>query len=68
MPIGILLIVIVISLLVVALILYYESSEGYYEKEIDKAFSNMEKGITTVITDGPNGTFSVKKTKDGKKL
>lgn len=67
MTIGILL-WIVIFLLVCGLILYYEVTGGYYGREIDKAFKNMEKGITTEITDLPNGSFSVKKTKDGKKL
>ena len=60
--------IIVISLLLVGLILYYEVTGGYYGREIDKAFKDMEKGITTEITDLPNGSFSVKKTKDGKKL
>ena len=60
--------IIVISLLLVGLILYYEVTGGYYGREIDKAFKDMEKGITTEITDLPNGAFSVKKYKDGKKL
>ena len=60
--------IIVISLLLVGLILYCEISGGYYGREIDKAFKDMEKGITTEITDLPNGSFSVKKYKDGKKL
>ena len=67
MTIGILLLIIIISLLVLGLILYYEIGGDYYGKEIDKAFKDMEKGITTVITDEANGSFSVKKTKDGKK-
>lgn len=60
--------IIVISLLLVGLILYYEVTGGYYGREIDKAFKDMDKGITTVITDEPNGSFSVEKYKDGKKL
>lgn len=68
MTIGILLIIIVISLLVLGLILYYEISGGDYGREIDKAFKDIEKDITTVITDGPKGSFTVKKYKDGKKL
>ena len=68
MTICILLIIIVISLLVLGFILYYKIGGGYYGKEIDKAFKDMEKGITTIITDEPNGAFSVKKYKDGKKL
>ena len=68
MTIGILLSVIVISLLVFGLMLYNDFRRSYYEKEIDKAFKDMEKGITTVMTDEANGSFSVKKTKDGKKL
>lgn len=68
MTIGILLIIIVISLLAFGLELYYEIRGGDYGREIDKAIKDMEKGITTVITDEPNGAFSVKKYKDGKKL
>lgn len=68
MTIGILLIIIVISLLGFGLTLYYEIRGCDYGREIDKAFKDMEKGITTVITDEPNGAFSVKKFKDGKKL
>ena len=68
MSIGILIIIIVISLLVFGLILYYEIRGDYYGREIDKAFKDIEKGITTVITDEPNGAFSVEKYKDGKKL
>ena len=68
MTIDILLIIIAISLLVFGLTLYYEIRGGYYGREIDKAFKDTEKGITTVITDEPNGSFSVKKIKDGKKL
>ncbi len=68
MTIGILLIIIIISLLVFGLMLYYEIRGGNYGREIDKAFKDMEKGITTEITDLPNGSFTVKKHKDGKKL
>ena len=68
MTIGILLIIIVISLLVFGLILCNEINGGVYGKEIDKAFKKKEKGITTIITEDSDGSFSVKKTKDGKKL
>lgn len=68
MTIGILLIIIAISLLVFGIILYNDITGGVYGEEIDKAFKDAEKGITTIITDDPNGSFSVKKTKDGKKL
>ena len=68
MTIGILLIILVISLLSYGLVFYYEIRGGFYGREIDKAIKDMEKGITTVITDVPNGTFSVKKTKYEKKL
>lgn len=62
------LLIIAIFLLAVGLILYYEISGGGYGREIDKAFKDMEKGITTEITDLPNRGFSVRKYKDGKKL
>lgn len=69
MTIGILLIIIIISLLVFGLILCNEINGGVYGKEIDKAFKDAEKGITTIITDDPkNSSFSVKKYKDGKRL
>lgn len=64
----ILLITLVISLLGFCIELYYEIRGSDYGREIDKAIKDMEKGITTVITDEPNGAFSVKKYKDGKKL
>lgn len=68
MTIDILLIIIVISLLVLGLILYYEITGGSYGREIDKAFKDMKKGITTTITEDQCGNFTVEKYKDGKKL
>ena len=68
MTIYILPIIIVISLLVCGLMLYNDFRRSDYEKEIVKAYKNIEKGITTIIIDEANGSFSVKKTKDGKKL
>lgn len=68
MIIGILLIILVIFLLGCLGEIYEESCTGDYRREIDKAIKDMEKGITTVITDEPNSAFSVKKYKDGKKL
>ena len=49
-------------------ILYYEISGGDYGRQIDKAFKDMEKGITTTITEDKRGIFTVKKYKGGKKL
>ena len=68
MTIGILLIIIVISLLAFGLTLYYEIRGGYYGREIDKAFKDMERGITTTITEDQRGNFTVKKTKIEKKF
>ena len=68
MIIGILLIILVIFLLGWLGEIYEEDVAGDYGREIDKAIKDMEKGITTVITDEPNGAFSVEKYKDGKKL
>lgn len=68
MTIEIGLIIIVISLLVFGLTLYYEISGSDYGREIDKAIKDMEKGITTTITEDQCGNFTVKKYKDGKKL
>lgn len=68
MIIGILLIIIAIFLLECIVAIYEESCSGDYRREIRKAIKDMKKGITTEITDLPNGAFSVKKYKDGKKL
>lgn len=68
MTIGILLIIIVISLLFFGLILYEEFRGSDYGRAIDKAIKDMEKGITTTITEDQCGNFTVKKYKDGKKL
>ena len=62
------LILMVISILGFCIETYYEIRGGEYGREIDKAIKDMEKGITTVITDEQNDAFSVKKYKDGKKL
>ena len=70
MTIGILLFIIamtVIFILGCIGYMYEEDVAGDYERAMNKAIKDMEKGITTVITDEPNGAFSVKKTKDGKK-
>lgn len=68
MTIGILLIIIAISLLFFGLVLYEELRGSDYGREIDKAIKDMEKGITTTITEDQCGNFTVKKYKDGKKL
>ena len=57
MTICISVIITVIFLLSFGLIFYYEIRGGFYGREIDKAIKDMEKGISTVITDVPNGTF-----------
>ena len=70
MTIGILLFIIamtVIFILGCIGYMYEEDVAGDYERAMNKAIKDMEKGITTVITDEPNGAFSVKKYKDGKK-
>lgn len=71
MTIGILLFIIamtVIFILGCIGYMYEEDVADDYERAMNKAIKDMEKGITTVITDEPNGAFSVKKYKDGKKL
>ena len=70
MTIYILLILIVIFLLFCGLALYDDIRDirgSDYERAIDKAIKDMEKGITTTITEDQCGNFTVKKTKDGKK-
>lgn len=64
----ILLITLVISLLGFCIELYYEIRGSDYGRAIDKAIKDMEKGITTTITEDKCGNFTVKKYKDGKKL
>lgn len=68
MTIYILLIIIVISLLFLGLALYDDIRGSDYEREIDKAIKDMEKGITTTIAEDQCGNFTVKKIKNGKKL
>lgn len=68
MTIGILLIIIVISLLFFGLVLYEDFRRSDYRKAIDKAIKDMEKGITTTIAEDQCGNFTVKKTKDVKKI
>lgn len=71
MTIGILLFIIAMTVIFILGCIgemYEEDVAGDYGREIDKAIKEMEKGITTVITDEPNGAFSVEKYKDGKKL
>lgn len=68
MSIYILLIIIVIFILFFGLALYDDFRRSDYEKAIDKAIKDMEKGITTTIIEDHCGNFTVKKYKDGKKL
>ena len=71
MTIYILLIIIAISLLFFGLAFYDDIREirgSDYERAIDKAIKDMEKGITTTITEDQCGNFIVEKYKDGKKL
>lgn len=69
MTIGILLIIIISSIPLV--LAFYDDLSNFksdYRKAIDKAIKDMEKGITTTITEDQCGNFTVKKYKDGKKL
>lgn len=61
---------IVVVLAIVALVIgfWYYVFGNSYARAIDKAIKDMEKGITTVITEDENCNFYVKKYKDGKKL
>jgi len=62
-----------VVLAIVALVigLWYYIFGNSYARAIDQAIKDMEKGITTEITDGENvsftGSFSVKKYKDEEK-
>ena len=66
-----LIIIVIISLLFFGLALYDDIRDirgSDYEREIDKAIKDMKKRITTTIAEDQCGNFTVKKTKDGKKL
>ena len=62
-----------VVLAIVALVIgfWYYIFGNSYARAIDQAIKDMEKGITTVITDEKNvsftGSFSVKKYKDEEK-
>ena len=60
---------IVVILAIVALVIgfWYYIFGNSYARAIDQAIKDMEKGITTVITDDGNSSFSVKKYKDEEK-
>lgn len=60
---------IVVVLAIVALIIgfWYYIFGNSYARAMDQAIKDMEKGITTVITNGANGSFSVKKYKNEEK-
>ena len=60
-------IVVVLAIVAYIIGLWYYIFGNSYARAIDKAIKDMEKGITTVITDGPNGAFSVEKYKDEEK-
>ena len=67
-------IITVVVLAIVALVIgfWYYIFGNSYARAIDQAIKDMEKGITTEITDGENvsftGSFSVKKYKDEEKI
>ena len=60
---------IVVVLAIVALVtgFWYYIFGNSYARAMDQAIKDMEKGITTEITDFPSGSFSVKKYKDEEK-
>ena len=60
----------VVVLAIVALIIgfWYYLFGNSYARAIDQAIKDMEKGITTEITDDGNDSFSVKKYKNEEKL
>ena len=60
---------IVVVLAIVALVIgfWYYIFGNSYARAMDQAIKDIEKGITTVITDEANDSFSVKKYKDEEK-
>ena len=60
-------IVVVLAIVAYFIGLWYYIFGNSYARAIDKAIKDKEKGITTVITDGPNGAFSVEKYKNEEK-
>lgn len=59
--------VVVLSIVSLVIGFWYYIFGNSYARAMDQAIKDMEKGITTVITDGANGSFSVKKYKDEEK-
>lgn len=61
---------ILVGLVIVHLIImiWYDNFGNPYARAMNKAIKDMEKGITTVITDEEDGSFSVKKYKNKEKL
>lgn len=60
---------ILVGLAIVNLIImfWYDNFGNPYARAMNKAIKDMEKGITTVITDEEDGSFTVKKYKDEEK-
>ena len=56
---------ILVGLAIVNLIImfWYDNFGNPYARAMNKAIKDMEKGITTVITDEEDGSFTVKKYK-----
>lgn len=51
----------------VIIMFWHDKFGNPYTRAMNKAIKDMEKGITTVITDEANGSFSVKKYKNKEK-
>ena len=54
-------IAVVLAIVTFVIILWYEIFGNSYARAMAQAIKDMEKGITTVISDEEDGSFSVKK-------
>lgn len=61
-------ILVVLAIVNVIFMFWYDNFGTPYLRAMNKAIKDMEKGITTVITDEANGSFSVKKYKNKEKI
>ena len=54
-------ILVVLAIVHLSIYYWYDNFGNYYTRAMNKAIKDMEKGITTVISDEEDGSFSVKK-------
>lgn len=60
-------ILVVLAIVHLSIYYWYDNFGNPYARAMNKAIKDMEKGITTVITDEEDGSFTVKKYKNKEK-